>query len=317
MRVFLCVFLFCFSLEADMIHQNVIKSKWIEERLTPFDEMMLSWNAKRPLNGQYIFQVSVKVDDKWSEWMPYASWGSDGQAGFLGEAKGFPAKVYQDAILVFDEKKATGFQIKVICEGRASLDDVYGLHVYTNSDVKEASSQAALKELVSLDVGGLSQMVLDHPRHKSLCSPTSTTAVLRYLLKSSDINPIDFAQNSWDARFDIYGNWVFNVVHASSLLGPKWDCWVERLCGFSEIHQRLQKGSPVVVSVRGPLEGGAQAYAKGHLLVVTGYDPVDKKVLCMDPAFESDDKTKVAYPLSNFMEAWGRRGNIAYIFKER
>jgi hypothetical protein len=74
------------------------------------------------------------------------------------------------------------------------------------------------------------------------------------------------------------------------------------------------QNTPVIASVRGPLPGSALPYAKGHLLVVTGFDAETQNVLCMDPAFPSDAATQTAYPIADFVAAWNRRGNIAYIF---
>jgi hypothetical protein len=88
---------------------------------------------------------------------------------------------------------------------------------------------------------------------------------------------------------------------------------VERLLDFEALYQQLDRGVPVIVSVRGPLPGSASPYAKGHLLVVRGYDASSQKVLCMDPAFPADEKTLVSYELSDFIQAWDRRGNLAYI----
>ena len=90
----------------------------------------------------------------------------------------------------------------------------------------------------------------------------------------------------------------------------------ERLNGFDQIHQRLIQGTPIIVSVRGPLHGSALSYSAGHLMVVIGYDSLNQKVICMDPAFPSDDQTHVSYDLSNFIEAWSRRGKVAYIFSK-
>jgi len=314
----LCILAFnSASLEAHMIHKKNIKKKWKEENVPPFDELMLSWNAKRPLDGKYSFYVSVKIADRWSPWLLYATWGSDGQSSFKIEAEDFPVRVYQDAFEVLEENKATGFKVKIISEGDNTLNEVYSLHVYTNSDkVQEPKPVISAKKPVHLKVQGLSQMKLNHIRYADLCSPTSTSAVVRYLLSSMDIDPVNFAQSSWDGGFDIFGNWVFNVVHASSILGPNWDCWVERLSGFDDIYKRLQQKTPVVVSIRGPIQGSAQPYSKGHLLVVTGYNPLEKRVICMDPAFSSDDQTEVSYDLSEFVQAWCRRGRVAYIFSK-
>lgn len=160
-------------------------------------------------------------------------------------------------------------------------------------------------------------MTLEHERFKDLCSPVSTTAVTRFLAQDPTINPIHFAQTAWDSGFDIFGNWVFNVADSYTYLGPKWACWVERLNGFDPVYARLSQGMPVIVSVRGPLQGSALPYAKGHLMAVIGYDPLEQKVRCMDPGFPQDSQTLVSYDFNEFMQAWSRRGNIAYVYEKR
>lgn len=315
--------IFCFfllglhaaPLEAYMSHQKFpIESEWKEEGLLPFDELMLSWNAARPALGKFLFYISVKTNE-WSPWLLYASWGNEGQSSFQSASPESPVKVFQDALEVLDGKKATGFQIKIIAEGSASLKSIHGLHVYTNGD-KGQGEQKPTFDTASIDlkIPGLSQMILDHSRHKDLCSPTSTAAVIRYLSKDSALDPVDFTKQVWDAGFDIFGNWVFNVAGASTYFGSEWKGWVERLNGFDDIYRYLAQGAPVVVSVRGPLPGSAQPYAKGHLMAVIGYNAAQKRVMCMDPAFPSNDQTHVTYDLSDFIQAWGRRGNVAYVF---
>lgn len=275
-----------------------------EESIAPFDELMLSWNAPRPKAGNLLFYVRVKLEG-WSDWLPYASWGSDGQTSCSHSANG--VRVYQDVVEVLGGQKASGFEIKI--EGGT----VNGIYVYTNSP---SPSSAPSFRAISLKMKGLSQMQVRHARCKDLCSPTSTAAVTRFLAKK-EIDPVEFAIKAWDGGFDIFGNWVLNVAQASAELGPDWHCWVERLNGFEDIYRRLERETPVIVSVRGPLPGSALPYAKGHLVVVTGYDPKTHQVECMDPAFATDAETAVRYPLLDFVEAWKRRGKVAYIFEKR
>jgi hypothetical protein len=301
-----------------MIHKKMpIEQEWKEEQLSPFDELMISWNAIRPIGGKFLFYVSVKTNE-WSPWLLYASWGSDGQSSFLSTTADSSVKVYQDALEVMEGKKATAFQIKITSENGASLNDIHALHVYTNGDkAQEPQKLASCSTPIYLEVPGLSQMAIDHIRHRDLCSPTSTTAITRYLSNNYTIDPVNFAQNVWDSKFDIFGNWVFNVAQASTHLGREWNCWVERLNGFDDIYQYLVQGYPVVISVRGPLLGSAQPYAKGHLLAVIGYDAFNQKVMCMDPAFPIDSETHVSYDFSDLIQAWSRRGNIAYVFSKK
>jgi hypothetical protein len=301
-------------LEAHIVHQQNVETEWKKENLLPFDELMITWNAARPSKGKYLFYVSVKTKE-WSPWLLYATWGSEGQQSFLSKAENDPVRVYQDALEVMEGNQATGFQIRIVTEEDSSLNQVYQLHVYTNSDrVLKPQQQMEYTSFVSLDVPGISQMLLPHLRNMDLCSPTSTTAVTRYLGKNDSLDPVEFAQKSWDSGFDIFGNWVFNVAQSSAELGREWSCWVERLSGFDDIYRKLHQGTPVIVSVRGPLPGSALPYSKGHLIAVVGYDPSQNKVICMDPAFPSNEETHALYDLSDFIEAWTRRGKIAYVF---
>ena len=75
----------------------------------------------------------------------------------------------------------------------------------------------------------------------------------------------------------------------------------------------LQRGIPVVVSVRGPLQGAPRPYAGGHLLVVVGWDAEKQQVLCHDPAFASDAKTAKGYNIKDFLEAWERSTRLIYL----
>lgn len=293
-----------------MYHSRVIQEEWEEDHLPPFDELIFSWNASRPEQGNYLFYVSVKIG-VWSPYLLYASWGNQNQSSFLSSLEGVPVRSFQDTIEVMKGQKAVGFRIKIIAEQGALLNQIRALHVYTNGDQRKYDGPL-IGASVQLDIKGLSQMALEHPRFRDFCSPVSTTAVLRYLLQKSSLDPLCFALLSWDAGFDIYGNWVLNIAQAAA--ESSYECWVQRLNGFGAIYERLLRGIPVIVSVRGPLVGSALPYINGHLLVVAGYDVHAKRVICMDPAFSSDEKTLVTYPLSDFLEAWSRRGKIAYLF---
>lgn len=298
-----------------MFHQYPACEEWKEEGLEPFSELILSWNGSRPENGSFHFYISVKEELKgWSSWLLYASWGSICQTSYSETRLEESIRVYQDAFELLDGKKATGFQVKTVC--KADGKPIRALHVYTNGQKKEGR-KGVLGESVYLPLQGISQMGLEHPRRKDLCSPSSTTAVVRYLGKNGSLDPVRFAQSVWDSGFDIFGNWVLNIAQASAELGPLWSCWVERLRGFEEIYDRLQQEAPVIISVRSPLAGSAIHYQGGHLIAVSGYDAERNQAICIDPAFPSDAFTEVRYDLADLIQAWDRRGKIAYIFRRQ
>lgn len=293
-----------------MIYATDEIGSWKVENCPSFNELMVSWNGNRPQKGKFSIYVSVQAVD-WSDWLLYSSWGAEGQESC--QQQNAIAKVYQDAVEILGNQKGTGFQIRVEAEEGASLKDLRRIIVYTNGQTDKKEMGDYLNP-VYLKVKGISQLQLNHERKRDLCSPTSTTAVVRYLTGKESIDPLAFAARARDLKFDIFGNWVLNVAEASHHLGPSWSCWVERLDSFTQIYDRLLKETPVIVSVRGPLKNSASPYAKGHLLAVIGWDPEKKEVICMDPAFEEDEKTHVRYALPDFLEAWERRGRIAYLF---
>lgn len=288
---------------------------WTCQDSIAFDDLLISWKARRPSpGGEYLISVRI-YRDGWSIWLPYAAWKEDSQGSFEAKTK-CGITHYQDTIHV-DAPAATGFQIEVEAKGSASLDNFYALHVSVSKTTElDFRIMTGNLSMINLDVPRLSQMLINHPRHKHLCSPTSTTAVIRYLQKNSEADPLDFALNSYDHNFDIFGNWALNTSQASSMLKNDYHCWVQRLNGFEELHGYLLRGFPVVVSIKGDLTGAPQPYMQGHLVVVRGYDSTNRRVLCMDPAFPDLDDVYVAYALEEFLEAWHRRNYVAYLYAE-
>lgn len=273
-------------------------AEWNEKDVFPFNELILSWNGQRP-NGKWTFWVSLKEN----EWLKYAEWSQQGQKTF--KSVGSFAQSYQDAVVC--KELCREFRIKV--EGD-ELEKLHTLHVcLSHTEEYKILNPGPLKKVLLNDVAGQSQIVLDHPRNKDLCSPTSTSTALSYLCKKR-LDPLFFANRVRDEEFDIYGNWILNVAEAYHQSGIP--CRVERLAHFGVLHGHLMKGKPVVVSVKGPIPGAPQPYQSGHLLCVIGFD--GEKVYCIDSAFKTNESTFFGYDWKDFQSAWGRRRNLSYIF---
>jgi hypothetical protein len=288
---------------------------WTVPCTLAFDELLLSWNAERPLRGHYVILSSIYYRNQWSPWLLYAIWGSQYQYSFHDATSQAPVRSYQDQIEILDGEVATGFRIRIeACEG-ATLENFHSLYVCTSLLKSSKTTPSPLKQAsISLNVPGLSQLCLNHPRSTSFCSPTSTTAVIRYILATSQLDPLQFAKQVYDAGFDIYGNWSFNLAQAFVELGTQWQCFYGRAAGFETIQHYLNKGIPVVVSVKGTLPGTLLPYTNGHLIAVKGYDGFNRQIFCMDPAFPTDDQTSIAYPWEEFMQAWAQRHYLTYFF---
>lgn len=286
---------------------------WCEDSTPPFKEGIFSWNARVLKQGELKIQVSLKQKE-WSPWYDYAFWGGDQQSGsrLSDSEKGITI----DDDIVSTKEPSRGFKVRVISNQENVGNLLHSLHACLGDPSEVSNQDGTLTRSFSsihLNVPAISQMLLPHVRHRDLCSPTSTTSVVNFLA-NLQMDPVTFADRVKDQKYDIFGNWVLNVAEASSYLGEKWQCWVERMSGFDKLHRCLNSGSPVVVSIRGTIQGGAIPYESGHLVVVKGYDEKDRSVLCMDPAFPTQGGTDVKYPLEDFLQAWGRRRNLAYVF---
>lgn len=284
-----------------MIFSKIYSHKgpvWRQEQTIAFDELILSWNGERP-NGSWTFYVSLKE----GEWLKLATWSKEGQRTFSGS--GEFARNEQD--LIFSQKLCTSFQVRV--EG----DELFKLHslhaCVSNTSFYESRPPQELSSILLKNFPLQSQQILDHPRKKELCSPTSTANALSFLLKKK-IDPVQFARLSHDQEFDIHGNWILNIAEGYNQ--SKIPCWVERLSDFTALHGKLMQNIPVVVSVKGFIPGAAKEYPQGHLLCVIGYD--QGKVICVDPAFFANEQTFVRYKLEDFLKAWALRRNLAYVF---
>lgn len=291
------------------------KKSFIWENTTlSFNELLVGWNALRPKRGHYQISISLKIDD-WSPWFPYAIWGSRNQRSF--EHRNNPIKIFQDTISIGGGRVATGWRVKVEAKYVLNLQGFHALYASTPSAKKIFKNNFMQGSYICLEVPGLSQMSVRNPSNVRICSPTSSTAVIRFLKEESNLTPMGFAKKVWDSHFDIYGHWIFAAAQAFVELGKDWETRAIYLNDFEDLYKILKSGYPVIVSVKGRLPGSLQPYDEGHLIVVRGFDPMKNRVLCMDPAFPKNSNTYVAYALDDFVVSWQRRKNIAYVFKRR
>lgn len=272
-----------------MIYSST-KAVWEETNTIPFDELILSWNGIRPKTGMWTFFVSVN-----NIWHKMAEWGATSQRSFEN----------QDTIALTN--LATSFQVKVEGPDLSNLHKVYVC--LSNTKEHKSAPPKNLSSVLLKNVPLKSQLTLDHPRKRDLCSPTALSTASSFLSRKT-IDPIDFAKAVRDETHDIYGNWVLNVAESYNRI--QHPIHVERLPGFETVHAELEKGRPVVVSVKGKIKGAPKEYPRGHLICIVGYTP--GKIHCIDSAFAEDASTAVAYDETSFLSAWGIRRNLAYIF---
>lgn len=284
--------------------------------VTPFTQLMFSWNALRPSPGHFLFLCRTRNarTKEWGKWHCMGAWGHTMQRSFKSDSDAL-AEYHHVRLEVSPAILADAFSIKIVSEQGADLSLLKSFAVNVADFTlfaPEMAEQVLVPSLLVKGVPCMSQFELDHPRNDGLCSPTSYSMVVSYLL-SRFIDPVHFAEKSFDEGLDKYGSWPFNVAHAYEVGNGRVSSAVVRLNSFLNLCNYLKKGIPVVVSVRGVLPGAPRAYHHGHLLVVVGFDSVTKEVICHDPAVATSQEAKKRYYLKNFLQAWERSHRLAYI----
>ncbi len=281
-----------------------------------FTQLLFSWNALRPREGFFSFYVQVRNSNtqKWSTWHQMVDWGNSVQRSY--QTKGDSFSRYVHVRLEMKRQLGDAFRIKVSAREKASLELLKAFAV-TISNRKIFKPEQYNKKIAQLsstvvkNVPRISQFALKHPDNGRICSPTSCTMLTRYLT-GLVIDPIDFAQNSFDKGLGAYGSWPFNMAHAYEHSGGKNWFFNTRLNSFTDLHRQLRRNLPVVVSVRGSLKGAPREYPQGHLLLVVGWDANRKEVICHDPASATHYQTLKRYAFKDFIKAWELSHRLVY-----
>lgn len=286
-----------------------------------FTQLIVSWNAKRPTHGH--FSVSVRVHNatknQWGSWLNMSDWGSEVQRSHFRRGKLGERACYVRLELP-EREYADGFSVRIETHDGACLEDLNEVTVGLSNMTLFAEEERCNYSMPSFRIRGVrpySQMSIDHERAHHMCSPTSLTMVLSFLLKHKR-NPLQTAHSVFDSGLNVFGSWPFNSAYAYDQLGDAYRCYVQRLHAFKELYQILRRGIPVIVSVRGCLKNAAkECYPHGHLMVVVGWDNAKKQVLCYDPAFDDVSKVPHAYDGAEFVAAWERSRRLAYVIEKK
>lgn len=279
-----------------------------------FTQLILSWNAVRPSKGflRFFVQARDAYTKTWCKEHHMVDWGNGSRTYLSDQDTGSAAHHVR---LEMNRRFADAFRIRVEARNGADLSTMHGLFASV-SDIKSMQEHDfnRIKQLPAVVISGVpcfSQMILEHPRAPHLCSPTSLSMLLSFL-QQKEVHPLAVASQVYDPGLDAYGSWPFNAAYAYEACGGKMAFYVQRLDSFVDLHKQLMRGFPVMVSVRGQIDGGAKVYNNGHLVLVVGFDAEQQKVLCHDPAFDAHAKVAVAYNCNSFISAWDRSHRLAY-----
>lgn len=299
-------------------NKEKLQLNFSKEDVQPFSQLIFSWNSFRPRKGFFSFYVSARdaQSGKWGNWHRMADWGVGVQRSYLSKSDQYSH--YHFVRLELEPNSLSdAFRIKIVPNEGAQLKYIKSMAVSV-ANLHEFKAETINQEMLKLpsvhvqNVPMIAQFALEHPQNDSICSPTSCSMLTGFLLQRP-VDPIEFASKAYDQGLGVFGSWPFNMAYAFELCDGAYRFYTARLNSFARIHQRLKAGMPVVVSVRGPLEGAERPYKNGHLLVVVGYDAKNREIIAHDPAFKTDRETEKRYPLKSFLQSWERSRRLAYV----
>lgn len=298
--------------------QNKHDFIFVKQGLPEFTQLMYSWNAFRPSRGHFAFYVQVRDAKRqsWGKWHKMAEWGAGVQRSFASTAHD-NVKYLHVRLEANPGHEADAFKIRVQALDGADLSQFksFAVSLSNFNRFKESSVDHTIRSLSSAHVANVpkqSQFRVPYARNDSICSPTSV-GMLIGSLTDKKIDYCTIVRGSFDDGLNVHGSWPFNMAHAFEQCKGDVHFAVGRLHSFAQLHERLKRGIPVVVSVRGHLHGAPKVYEKGHLLVVIGWDAKRKQVICHDPAFKANHKVLKRYTIASFLRAWDRSHRLAYL----
>lgn len=300
------------------LKDNAIEGTYISEvyETFNFNEAVASWAATSHQDGTVELFVRVRVGNDWSKYISYGEWGLGNQNAAYSQSDSL-VRLSADELIIQGGKTANALQYKVLLRRTNTTYESAKLALIATAlnipNYEYEVDTTELRNYVNYEVPKLYQH--DVPNiGNSICSPTSSTMLLKYKGHDFSDNGLYDYEHEYIARLfndygnNIFGNWVYNTVGMSAFGEISY---VKRMYSVNELLDHLDNVGPIAASVKGTMigESGYSWTTSGHLIVVRGYRIIDDQIyiLANDPNLKNVHEE---YKVENFMRVWR---NIAYI----
>ncbi|MPM33527.1 hypothetical protein SDC9_80103 [bioreactor metagenome] len=303
---------------------------------SPFEYLILSWNASTLKGTKIKIWGRVFVKGTWSHWLSFGTWATTSDRfSSATDISDDLASISTDTLKIKgDGITATAFQYKIEFfseDGKAtpslSLVAATIKNTLKGESIPTVYEDNFRPEVIThyegiLPVYPYSQMTKDPKIASVMCSATSTSMVLKY--HRVDITPEEVAFGLYDSHYEGFGNWIFNTAYISTF---GFESYVAYFNSVEDLKRELIKGNPVIVSVRYKrpdcdknlpvISNGACSSTSGHIIVVKGFVVEGNKeyVVVNDPGAKNEEGVSLKYALEEFLPAWG--GRVAYVIHQK
>jgi hypothetical protein len=270
-----------------------------------FNRGLPSWNGTAENdNCGFLVQMRFPDGDGWSAWLTVGFWKAYIWTSYGSTSYG-GGYIDYDYVKLYQYQNRWQFKVHL---ARYSVDDptptLHKLSFYiSDTGTTERMDYAALlndnPEEIFIPTVFLYQYDIDDEIGGSICSPTSVSMAL--LSYDITVDPLQFARDTRDPYYGIFGIWPRVVQHASEY---GLDGAVTRYRSWSATREVLADGGRIVISVGLPLY-------EGHLMLLAGFTEEGNPIV-HDPA-KTDGYAKV-YDKNDLALSWFAKGGIAYTF---
>lgn len=272
---------------------------------SPFNEGLPSWNGTAPDNNSgFKVQMRFPYGSTWSPWLTVGYWKSNIWSSYGSTSYGGG---YIDYDYVKLNSYQSSWQFKIIMTRTSAAQPSPTLHAlsFYVSDSRTTSS-VNITNIVNdnpaeifIPTEFIYQYGVDPVIGGDICSPTSVSMILKSY--SIDVDPYQFALDTRDPYFNIFGIWP-RVIQNASEFGL--DGAVTRYRTWSEARQVLANGGRIAMSVGQPLY-------TGHLFMLAGFTAEGKPIV-HDPA--KSNGYSYVYNKTSISQSWFNKGGVSYTF---
>jgi len=271
----------------------------------PFDIGLPSWNGTAPdENSGFRVFMRVPYNSGWSPWLEVGYWKENIWSG--GKATQFAGgEIDIDTVILYSFATTWQFAIEMKRTSTAVPSPTLSLLSFFTSDNRTTQNidyNAILNDNpapIFIPTTFLHQYSLSSEIGGSICSPTTVSMIL--LSYGIDVDPLKFAEDTYDPYYGLFGVWP-RVVQNASEYGLRGT--VTRYRTWSEARAVLANGGRIGMSVGQPLYGG-------HLMMLAGFTS-DGRPIIHDPA--KSNGYGYIFNESSLAHSWFDKGGIAYTF---
>ncbi len=276
-----------------------------QETTSPFDRGLPSWNGEVSADGSgFKIYMRFPSGTGWSPWLTVGFWKNNIWTSY-GTTSYDGGWIDIDYVKLYNYQSQWQFKVELKRAGSGLESPVINKLSFAVSDSR-MTDQLNYTDIINdnppeifIPTTFYYQYSLDPNIGNSICSPTTVSMIL----ESYDIavDPVDFAWDTYDPYYHIFGVWP-RVVQNASEFGL--DGAVIRFRTWSDAYEIIANGGRVAMSIGQPLYSG-------HLVMLAGFNANGLPIV-HDPA--RSNGYSYVYNKSDLSYSWFDKGGVGYAF---